>query len=198
MLFSDYQPNGRSEHTSNVVENNLYIWSGSQKDYPRVHNDETKRRYNSRVEILNLATGNWRQCTTTGNPPLGVTGYVSAISDNNIIYFGGFCGHKGCYHNSVTALCIDTLSWKELSPTNPHTGPIMKCYCGMVAVKIDGKTYLLVIGGQGPSVDIPRQGTAQYIKVVKNNVWTNEQHYFDLSTGKYESTIKISIVSLEL
>ena len=182
--YTEYQPNGRKEHTSNVVGNNLYIWSGSQKDYPRVHKNEAKRRYNSRVEILNLATGNWRQCPTTGNPPLGVAGYASAVIDNNIIYFGGFCGHTGCYHNSVTTLCIDTLSWKELSPTNTDTGPMMKCYCGMVAVKIDGKNYLLVINGQGPSVNTPQQDTAQYTKIGRNNVRTNEQHYFDLSTGK--------------
>ena len=184
VLYTEYQPNGRREHTSNVVGNNLYIWSGSQKDYPRVHNDEAKRRYNSRVEILNLATGNWRQCATTGNPPLGVTGYASAVIDNNIIYFGGFCGHKRCYHNNVTALCIDTLSWKELSPTNPHTGPWMKCYCGTVAVKINGKIFLLVIGGVGKSVNNPQQDINMESSNM-NVISTNEQHYFDLSTGKY-------------
>ena len=168
MFYAEYQPNGRSEHVSNIVGNNLYIWSGSQKDYPRVHNDEAKRRHNSHVEILNLATGNWSQCPTTGNPPLGVTGYASAVIDNNIIYFGGFCGHKGCFHNSVTTLCVDTLSWKELFPTNANSGPMMKCYCGMVAVKINGKNCLLIIGGRSTSRE-----------------YTNEQHFFDVSTSKY-------------
>ena len=187
VLYAEYQPNGRREHTSNVAGNNLYVWSGSQKDYPRVHNDEAKRKYNSHVEVLNLTTGNWRQFPTTGrsNPPLGVTGYASAVIDNNIIYFGGFCGHEGCYHNSVTALCVDTLSWKELSPTNAHTGPMMKCYCGVVAVKIEGKNYLLVIGGHGPLVNTLQQDTAEYIKLTDINFLTNEQHYFDLSSGKY-------------
>ena len=49
----------------------------------------------------------------------------------------------------------------------------------------DGKYYLLVIGGQGPSVNTPQQDTAQYIKFSRSNVHTNEQHYFNLSTGKY-------------
>ena len=57
-----------------------------------MHNGEAKQRYNSRVEILDLITGNWRQCPTTGNPPLSVDGYASTVIDNNIIYFGGGCG----------------------------------------------------------------------------------------------------------
>ena len=189
VLYAEYQPAGRSSHKSNIVRKNLYIWSGIQKDCPEIHNDEAKRKYNSQIETFNLATGNWKQCLTTGNPPLSVNGYASAVIDKNIIYFGGFCGHEGCYHNSVTALCIDTLNWKELSPTNRHTGPMMKIGCGMIPVKIDGKRYLLIIGGQGPSVNNPRQNTAQYIKIGKNNVRTNEQQYFDLVTGKYKSTM---------
>ena len=181
---TEYQPSERKEQTSNIVGNNLYIWSGAQTDYPRVHNDEVKRRYNSRVEILNLTTGNWRQCPTTGNPPLGVIGYSSAVIDNNIIYFGGGCGHGACYHNSLTTLCVDTLRWKELSPTIPHASPMVRCYCGMIPVKIDGKKFLLVIGGEGPSVNTPRLDTAQYTKIGRNNVRNNEHHYFDLSNGK--------------
>ena len=168
----------------------MYLWSGWQEHYPQVHNGETKQRYNSHVEILNLTTGNWRQCTTTGNPPLSVVGYGSAAIGNNIIYFGGWCGHEGCYHNSVHSLCVDTMHWKELSPTNRHAGPMMKCYGGTIAVKIDGKNYLLVIGGQGTSVNTPHQDNAQYINKVKERshlIRTNEQNYFDLSTGKFKN-----------
>ena len=163
----------------------MYIWSGTELESPRIHNEETKQRYNSRVEILNLITGKWKQCSTTGNPPLSVNGYSSAVIDNNIVYFGGFCGHKGCYHNSLKSLCVDTLTWKELSPTNNHTGPMMKMIGGMVPVKIDGKNYLLVIGGLGPSVNTLQQGTAQYSTITSGFVRTNEHHYFDVSTGKY-------------
>ena len=121
LFYTEYQPNGRASHTSQIVGNKLYIRSGWQKDYPRIHNGEEKRRYNSSVEIFNLITGNWSQYPTTGNPPLAINGYPSAVIDNNIIYFRGFCGHKGCYHNSLTSLCIDTLHWKELPPTNPNS-----------------------------------------------------------------------------
>ena len=117
---------------------------------------------------------------------MGASYYASAVIDNNIIYFGGYCGHERCYHNSLTSLCVDTMQWKELSPTNPHTGPMMKSYCGMIPVKIDGKYYLLVIGGEGPSVNTPQQDTAQYSDkgMLSGYICTNEHHYFDLSTGK--------------
>ena len=189
-MSTEYQPNGRSEHTSQIIGNNLYISSAYQKDYPPIHDGEAKRRYNSHVEILNLATGNWRQCTTTGNPPLSVAGYTSAVIDNNIIYFGGFCGHDRCYHNSVHSLSVDTMHCEELFPTNPHSGPMMKIGCEMIPVKINGKYYLLVVCGQGPSVNTPQRDTAQYNgKNMNNGFRTNEQHYFDVSTGKYRSII---------
>ena len=187
--YTEYQPAGRAGHRSNAVGNKLYVWSGEQRDRPKIHSSEAKQRYNSRVEILDLITGNWRQCPTTGNPPLGFTEYASAVIDNNIIYFGGWCGHEGCYHNSLTSLCVDTMQWKELSPTNPHTGPMMKSRCGMIPVKIDGKYFLLVIGGRGPSINTPRQDTALYSDkgMPSGYIRTNEQHYFNLSTGKYRS-----------
>ena len=129
---------------------------------------------------MDLDTGKWKQVATTGNPPFGVIGYSSAVIENSILYFGGKCNHGVCYHNSVTCLNIDNLEWKELFPTNPHTGPMMKSGCGMIPVKIDGKNYLLVIGGSGPSVNTPQQQNAQYV-----DGYTNEQHYFDLTTSKY-------------
>ena len=103
--------------------------------------DESKRKHTSFVEIFNLRTGNWKRTPTTGNPPMGASDYASAVIDNNIIYIGGWCGHERCYHNSLTSLCVDTMQWKELSPTNPHTGPMMKSYSGMIPVKIDGKLF---------------------------------------------------------
>ena len=133
---------------SNIVGNHLYVWSGYQSGLPRSHNDESKRKFTSCVEIMDLDTGKWKQAATTGNPPLGVTEYSSAVIENSILYFGGYCNHDVCYHNSVTRLNINSLKWKELFPTNPHTGPMMKCGCGIIPVKIDGKNYLLVIGGR--------------------------------------------------
>ena len=173
-----YEPEGRSRHTSNIVGNHLYVWSGDQDDFPISHNDEPKRKVTSCVEIMDLDTGKWKQVATTGNPPLGVTRYSSAVIENSILYFGGYCSHGDCYHNSVTCLNIDSFEWKELFPTNPHTGPMMKSRCGMIPVKIDGKHYLFIVGGYSPSVNTSRKQNGQY-------GCTNEHHYFDISTCKY-------------
>ena len=193
MHCSDYQPNARLGHTANIVGDYLYVWSGRQIGLPHTHDDKEKRKFTSKVEILNLANGKWKHSLTTGNPPLGVIGCASTIIDGNIIYFGGDCFHDDddgveCYHNSVTSLCVKTLNWKELSPTNLHTGPSMK-NGQMISVKIDGKDYLLVIGGCGPSVNIPKQRNAEYQysrrKMPSGYVRTNEYYYYDLSNGKY-------------
>ena len=113
--YTEYQPAERAGHRSNVVGNKLYVWSGYQRDRPVMHSSEARLRYNSRIEILDLITGNWRQYPTTGNPPLGFSYYMyaSAVIDNNIIYLGGWCEHEECYHNSLTSLCVDTMQWKE-------------------------------------------------------------------------------------
>ena len=139
---------------SNIVGNHLYIWSGSQSGLPNSHNDESKRKFTSCVEIMNLETGKWKQVATTGNPPLGVTAYSSAVIEKNILYFGGYCNHDRCFHNSITSLNIESLLWKELFSTHPHASPMIKRGCGMIPVKLDGKNHLFVIGGYGRSFDI--------------------------------------------
>ena len=101
--------------------------------------------------------------STTGTPPLVVEGYAAAAIGNEIFYYGGYCGHPGCFHNSIFSFNVDTFNWKELSPSTPHHGPMMKCYCGMVVIQLDYEEYLVVIGGNGPSDSItPKQPGAQY------------------------------------
>ena len=96
---------------------------------------------------MDLDTGKWKQAATTGNPPLGVAGYSSAVIENSILYFGGDCYHDNCFHNSVTRLNIDSLEWKELFPTNPHTRPMVKGRCGMIQLKLMKRiTYLSLVG----------------------------------------------------
>ena len=159
------------------------MWGGCQ-DLPAVHNNEIKQRLTSVIEIFNLPTGKWQQRPTTGNPPLGIWGYASAVVDNEILYFGGYCGHVGCYHNSLNSLCVDSLTWRELSPTNSHGGPMMKAYCDMVTVRFNGEDHLLIVGGWGPSINTPHQHGAQYGIVSGARICTNEHHYYNLSTGK--------------
>ena len=181
LLFSiDYQPVERKRHSTIKVGDYLYMWGGWQSGLPGVHNSEEKRAMCSVMEVCHLASGRWEQKPTTGTPPLGVIGYAAAAIGNTIFYYGGYCGHGGCYHNSLFSFNVDTFNWKELSPTTPHHGPRIKGYCDMVAVQLDGEDYLVVIGGSGLSDNnTPKQPGARY----DSDRRCNEIHY-KLSSGQ--------------
>ena len=133
------------------------------------------------MEVCHLLSGRWEQKPTTGTPPLGVSGYAAAAIGNEIFYYGGFCGHDDCCHNSLYSFNVDTFNWMELFPTTSHHGPRMKRYCEMVAVQLDGEDYLVVIGGLGPSENnTPKQQGSQY-----SHGRCNEIHYYKLLSGQY-------------
>ncbi|XP_019857923.1 PREDICTED: kelch domain-containing protein 4-like [Amphimedon queenslandica] len=135
------------------------------------------------MEVYHLVTGRWEQIPTTGNPPLGVRSYAAAAIGNEIFYFGGYCGHGDCCHNSLYSFNVDTFNWKELSPTTSRHGPMMKKHCDMIAIKVNGEDYLVVIGGHGPSSNnAPKQPGAQY-----SDDRNNEIHFYKLSSGDWIS-----------
>ena len=74
-------------------------------------------------------------------------------------------------------------NWKELSPTSPHHGPMIKCYCGMVAIQLEEEAYLVVIGGFGRQPGT--QHGAQYESDSYITQYCNEIHYYKLSSGQY-------------
>ena len=107
-------------------------------------------------------------------------GYASAVIGREIFFFGGDCNHPGCYHNSLFSFNVDTFNWKELSPTSPHHGPMMKFRCGMVAVQFDDEAYLVVIGGSNGIGQQPgTQRGAQYQSRYGYR-YCNEIHYYKL------------------
>ena len=171
----------RDRHSTIKVGDYLYMWGGLQPGLPYVHDSEEKRAMCSVMEVCRLVSGRWEQKPTTdGTPPLGIISYAAAAIGNEIFFYGGYCSHLGCYHNSLFSFNVDTFNWKELSPTTPHHGPRMKCYCDMVAVQLDGEDYLVVIGGYGPSDNnTPKQPGAQY-----SGDRCNEIHYYKLSSGQ--------------
>ena len=61
---------------------------------------------------------------------------------------------------------------------------MMKSYCGMIAIKVNGEDYLAVIGGWGPSSNnaLEQPGT-QY-----SGCRNNEIHFYKLSSGQYNNT----------
>ena len=155
------------------------MWGGKQ--LPEVHNDEMKKSMSSVMEVCHLKNGRWEQKPTIGTPPLGIRGYAAAAFGNEIFYYGGWCDHSGSYHNSLYSFNVDAFNWKELSPTTSHHGPWMKWLCGMVAAKLDGEDYLVVIGGDGPpDNNTPKQPGAQY----SDHGYCNEIHYYKLSSSQ--------------
>ena len=61
---------------------------------------------------------------------------------------------------------------------------MMKRFCGMIAIKVNGEDYLAVIGGVGPSSNnAPEQPGAQY-----SGDRNNEIHFYKLSSGQYNNT----------
>ena len=179
------EPAGRYDHSTAVVDNQLYLWGGDQVGMPRVHNSAEKLQFLSTVEVFDMNTGCWEQRTTRGAPPLGVEGYSCVAVRNELHYFGGWCGHSGdCYHNSVHTLSTSTLQWRMLTPsTTEGWAPMQKHHCGMVQFSNGEEDLLYVVGGWGHPVPSPPQLGAQYEQYL-SGVRTNEQHIFSLSTSE--------------
>ena len=177
-----YVPTKRSDHSTHIVGDYLYMWGGSIDGLPRVHDNEVKWRMTSVIELFHLPTGRWEQRPTNGKPPLGISSYASTVISKRIYYFGGHCNHGQCRHNSLYSLITDSLRWNELFPTNPSMGPTMKSHCGMISLAFNNMDCLLVVGGIGPRPTSPHPG-AQY-NICGDTVRTNEHHYYQLSSGK--------------
>ena len=170
-------------HRPAVVDNQLYLWGGDQYGMPRVHDSAEKRQFFSSVEVFDVNTGCWEQRTTRGTPPLGVKGYSCVAVRNELHYFGGWCGHRDCYHNSVHTLSTSTLQWRMLAPSTEGGAPMQKDHCGMVHFTDGEEDLLYVVGGRGCAAPSSPQHGAQY-QPVYSGVRTNEQHIFSLSTSE--------------
>ena len=123
----------------------------------------------------------WQQKHTIGSPPLGVYYCGFTVVGSRVLVFGGGCGHRACYHNSLHELDTTIFKWKELAPNEAEGAPIKKCACGLVAHSIGGEEQLCVFGGFGPLNSASHQTTAKYVKNthdIRGDGWTNEFHCF--------------------
>ena len=171
------------------------MWGGIQPGLPGVHDSEEKRRITSNIQHFTLSTGQWITRGTTGTPPLGVRGYCCTAINDLLYYFGGECGHRGCYHNSITQLDTVSLQWRELEPTDA-TRPVMRRAAGgMISFEHDGVQHLLMIGGLGskPAVQLPHY---KYIEL-PNGLWrTNEHSIYNISSSKVLLLFEIMLIIL--
>ena len=179
-----YKLNGRGGHRTQVIGDSVYLWGGDQPNLPKVHSNDDKRRLTSQIQIFNIISGKWDSKPTRGNPPLGVVGYSCTTLNNKIYYFGGYCGHYVCYHNSLNELDTSTLTWTQLSSTDDRRPVMKRGYGGMMLTEYRGVHRLLIVGGTGssPSIKLPQ---AQYIQLSSDRVRTNEQNLYNMSTSKY-------------
>ena len=167
-----------------MIGDKLYLWGGGpHPDFPQVHNNREKRKLTSQVEIFNITSGKWDSKPTSGDPPLGIAGYVCATVKDKIYYFGGWCFHDLCYHNAIFQLDTSTYSWTQLQPTDDNIAVMKRAYGGMMSTDHGEWQCLLIIGGVGPppSMHVPQ---AQYFQLSSGKVSTNEHNMFDILTGK--------------
>ena len=180
-----YVPARRYSHSTHIVGDYLYMWGGDIDGFPKVHDTEIKQRMTSVIEVFHLPSGMWQQRPTNGKPPLGVWGYASTVIGNKIYYFGGYCSHDKCRHNSLNSLTTDSLTWNELFSTNSSMGPMMKSRSGMIALKFNEEDYLMIVGGIGLRPDFRQPGAEYSNKGITGGYFlTNEHHYYHLLRGK--------------
>ena len=131
------------------------------------------------MDVFDFSAARWSSHLTKGTPPLGIIGYCCATSHSNIYYYGGWCGHGLCHHNSLNVFNTVKMSW---SPCN-ESSTMKKAYAEMISLEFDGAEWLLIIGGLGstPTVYHPQ---FQYDQLKDGRVRTNEQLLYNVSTGK--------------
>ena len=150
-----------------------------------MHSSKEKRKFLSNIDVLHLETGIWHNQPTTGDPHPGVRGYACTAIENKrkLFFFGGYCGHDDCCHNNISQLDPDTLIWSNVvGGDHQHDGPMKKYRCGTMPFTSEGEDHLFITGGLGPPPNNP-QPNAEYSKD-GNDVRTNEQHIYNISTGK--------------
>ena len=186
-IIDYYKPKDRLDYSSVVIGNKLYNWGGGQVGLPKVHSSEEKSKFLINIDVLHLETGIWHNQPTTGNPHPGVIGYACTAIENKckLFFFGGFCGHDDCYHNNISQLDPDTLIWSNVVDGDHQCdGPMKKFRCGIMSFASEGQDQLFITGGCGPPPNNP-QPNAEYSKEKHGNrVRTNEQHIYNISTGK--------------
>ena len=180
-----YEPAPRAGHQSIRVGNNVYVWAGDVDDMPRAHDSQEKRRLMSCVEMFHSERGDWMRQPTSGAPPLGVCGYGCTAVGDALHFFGGYCNHDDCYHNSIHSLSTSSLHWVKLSPTISEGGaPRGKAYCGTVSFKDGEEDILYIVAGFGSTPSYHQPGAQYETSVTSGRVRCNEQHMFSLSASE--------------
>ena len=176
-LFADFKV--RAQHKASVIGESLYLWAGNRVDLPHVHDSPEKRTLTSTMDIFDFSGASWSSHPTKGTPPLGVIGYSCTTFHSKIYYYGGWCGHGLCHHNSLNVFNTVKMSWSLCN----ESSTMKKGHAGMISLEFDGAEWLLIIGGLGSTPTV-YHSQFQYDQLKDSRVRTNEQLLYNLSTGK--------------
>uniref|UniRef100_A0A1X7TFU0 Uncharacterized protein n=1 Tax=Amphimedon queenslandica TaxID=400682 RepID=A0A1X7TFU0_AMPQE len=190
MAFRNNRPRKRAHHRAVSTDHSLYVWAGHHNSFPQIHSSAEKRKITCDVQHFTLSTGEWITRGTTGTPPLGIIEYCCTAINGQLYYFGGWCGHDDCHHNSITQLDTVSLQWTEIEPTDA-TRPVMRRAAGgMISFEHDGVHHLLMIGGKGSKPPVQLEVQLPHYKYIKapNGDWrTNEHSIYNISSKKWSN-----------
>ena len=172
----------RTDHTNQILGDDLIIWGGDSAQLPRVHTSAEKTSILTKLDKLNIPSLQWDTVTTTGTPPAGAMEYGSTSIRNDMYVFGGTCNYD-CHHNELHHLNTNKV-WRSV-PTTAATGPMKKRGCGLTSYSYQGSDYLLTLGGEGGR-QLPTQQQQQhslYIPDAWGRYYTNEVHTMNITTS---------------
>ena len=170
----------RTEHTNQIIGDDLIIWGGNSEGLPLVHDSEKKTSFITKLDKLNIPLLQWDTVTTTGTPPAGAMDYCTTSIRNDMYVFGGRCDYVDCCHNELHHLNTTNKVWRTIPTT--AAGPMKKWSCGLISYSYQGSDYLLTLGGMGSQQPTQHQQHSLYIPDGRY-YYTNEVHTMNITTS---------------
>ena len=139
----------------------VYLWGGQGDTEPET------------VFLFHRDTKTWaRQSTRGPHPPAGLHEGGCCISGQHLYIYGGYDGISE--YGTLYELNTYSWTWRKLSGGDA-SGLGKKRLCRIIPYQ----DQLLVVGGYSDEMPSSRQAGASY-----ENGYTNEVHFFNLTTGK--------------
>ena len=193
-----YEPMPRAWHCSISVRNQCYVIGGC----PQIRNslsmpiDNAGADLQSKVEVFDVRTEQWKAEQVTGSLPKGYGGASSIVPSYNCIYWYGGEDTRDPWHDQewygdLLQLNLETLKWSRFSSPSDSVShynnkPLKKSGSGMVSFESNKKLFLGLFGGCGvlPGEQNPQSGSI-FVKFSWdfNEGWSNEFHVLDLTEG---------------
>lgn len=134
--FKGNIPETRDSHSATKIGNNMYIFGGSNGNFP--FND---------IFAFNFTFRSWNKVNATGDIPLPREGHSAGVlNDRYIFIYGGWNG-KMIYNNYYL---FDTITniWRKVEPEDPNQEPLIResHSCSVI------KDHFYIFGGQGVNV----------------------------------------------